>query len=590
VAFGPDGLRLVTASYDKTARMWDVRTGQPLLELKGESRVVFSHDSTRLASASYDTVRLLDARTGQPLLEFKGHTDSVTSAAFSPDGTQLATASHDGTARLWNARTGQPLLELQGHTGWVTGVAFSPDGTRLATASNDKTARVWNAHTGQLLLELRGHTDSVTSAAFSTDGTRLATASCDRTVRVWDARTGQQLRQLQGHTGWVTGVAFSPDGTRLATASYDRTARLWDASTCQQLRQLQGHTDIVCSVAFSPDGTRLATASTDKTARLWDVHTGHALLELKGHTDSVESAVFSPDGTRLTTTSRDGTARLWDARPVTRRLEEEELAYRLWATRGDPFWHAEQLQTARKANDWYAAVYHANRLLEYRPGDAKLLADRDAIVADAVQRDPKDAAALSAHARLTLEAGKPDDYRKTCAALAALGDDGKDDALTRRLAATCVLAPDALPDLKPLLAAFDKTLTGSQKYPEDLRLHAGLLLRAGQPDDAVKRLLEAKKGQNDTPHEDLLLALAYHQLKQTDDAKKCLSRAVAALDRTRRELAASNAVLSGNLSPLHALMGLQQPTLPDGRERMLGWQGWLDLQLLRREAENALQP
>jgi hypothetical protein len=49
-------------------------------------------------------------------------------------------------------------------------------------------------------------------------------------------------------------------------------------------------------------------------------------------------------------------------------------------------------------------------------------------------------------------------------------------------------------------------------------------------------------------------------------------------------------VLSGNLSPLHTLTGVQQPTLPDWRERLLGWRGWLDLQLLRREAENALKP
>lgn len=103
------------------------------------------------------------------------------------------------------------------------------------------------------------------------------------------------------------------------------------------------------------------------------------------------------------------------------------------------------------------------------------------------------------------------------------------------------------------------------------------------------RMFNPKKWQGDTPHEDLLLALAFHQLKRPDDAKQCLSRA-AALDRTRHELTASNAVLAGAASPLHALTGLQQPTLPDCRQRMLGWQGWLDLQLLRREAEAAVAP
>jgi hypothetical protein len=271
-------------------------------------------------------------------------------------------------------------------------------------------------------------------------------------------------------------------------------------------------------------------------------------------------------------------------------IDPEELAYRLWATRGDSDWHAQQLQVSRQANDWYAAVYHANRLLEASPHDAGLRASRHAILVAVTKREPKNAAALAALARTALEAGNRADYRRACSELDALAADGKDAALTRLLAASCVLAPEALDDLKPLVAAFDKTLTGPKKYHEDLRLRAGLLLRAGQPDEAVKRLLETKKNQDDTPHRDLLLALAYHQLKQPDDAKKCLARAVAALDRPGHELAAGNAVLSGTVSPLHALTGLQQPTLPDWRERALGWQGWLDLQLLRREAEAALAP
>ena len=198
-----------------------------IFTLKGHANVVmgvaFSPDGTRLATASWDsTARIWNARTGQFLLEFKGHTRELSSVAFSPDGTRLATASYDGTARLWDARTGQFLLESKGHTGFVYGVAFSPDGTRLATAGNN-AARLWDARTGRFLLEFAGHTDVVYGVAFSPDGKRLATASADRTARLWDARTGQFLFACQGHTGPVSSVAFSPDGTRLATASWDKT-------------------------------------------------------------------------------------------------------------------------------------------------------------------------------------------------------------------------------------------------------------------------------------------------------------------------------------------------------------------------------
>jgi WD40 repeat protein len=319
VCFSPDGTRLATGSTDNTARLWDARTGSPLLELRGHLQpvlgVCFSPDGTRLATGSWDsTARLWDARTGAVLLELKGHTNQVCGVAFSPDGSRLATGSRDRTIRLWDARTGAVLLELKGHTGGVEGVAFSPDGTRLASASDDLTARVWEVGGGAALLELKGHTNPVRSVCFNPDGTRLATASWDTTARLWDARTGASLLEFKGHTGGLDSVCFGPDGTRLATASLDTTARLWDVRTGTTLLELKGHTGIVAGVAFSPDGARLATASHDKTARVWDARRAGGILELKGHAEWVSCITFSPDGTRVATGSADNTARLWDAR------------------------------------------------------------------------------------------------------------------------------------------------------------------------------------------------------------------------------------------------------------------------------------
>ena len=108
------------------------------------------------------------------------------SAAFSPDGTRVVTASVDQTARLWDAATGKALVTLEWSTLFRSySAAFSPDGTRVVTASSDNTARLWDAATGKALVTLEGHTDRVISAAFSPDGTRVVTASDDHTAQIW---------------------------------------------------------------------------------------------------------------------------------------------------------------------------------------------------------------------------------------------------------------------------------------------------------------------------------------------------------------------------------------------------------------------
>ena len=128
----------------------------------------FSADGSRVVTASDDnTARVWDAKTGALVAKLSGHLDRLVSARFSSDGSSIVTASFDRTARLWDARTGAARATLSGHTDWVNSAAFSPDGSRVVTASFDHSAKVWDARTGTVLTTLSGHGDRVISAAFS---------------------------------------------------------------------------------------------------------------------------------------------------------------------------------------------------------------------------------------------------------------------------------------------------------------------------------------------------------------------------------------------------------------------------------------
>ena len=309
--FSPDGARLLTASVDKIARLWDVASGELLASFAHKGAVndaTFSRDAARILTASADhTAKLWDAGSGKLIASF-AHQGIVLDAAFNQDGTRILTASADRNAKLWDAASGE-LLASFNHLDAVLHAAFSPDGMRILTASADKTAKLWNVTSGEFMASF-GHQDGVWHAAFSPDGTRVLTASWDKTARLWDAASGELLGSFN-HQDGVWHAAFSPDGARILTASADRTAKLWDAASGELLASFD-HRQGVRWAAFSPNGTAILTASWDKSAKLWDAALATPVASFD-HQDGLRHAAFSPDGTRLLTTSWDKTAKLWDA-------------------------------------------------------------------------------------------------------------------------------------------------------------------------------------------------------------------------------------------------------------------------------------
>ncbi|CAE6428131.1 unnamed protein product [Rhizoctonia solani] len=242
----------------------------------------------------------------------------VHSVSFSPDGTRIATGSHDGKIRIWDSLSIQLLLDSsRSHMGYITSIAFSPDGKRIVSCASDRTICIWDADS--LLLHvgpLEGHTETVESVSFSPEGTIIVSGAQDCSIRLWDASSGNPMETpLEGHTGTANSIAFLPDGVHIVSGSYDTTLRVWNTQTRQTVvGPFIGHTGAITSIAISPDGTCVVSGSDDTTVCIWDTWTGVMIVgPLKGHSKSVSSVAFSPDGTRIVSGSHDLSMCMWDS-------------------------------------------------------------------------------------------------------------------------------------------------------------------------------------------------------------------------------------------------------------------------------------
>lgn len=373
VRFSPDGRLALTASADRTARIWDVATGTERLRLGGHSaalagawfstsggrvltltrdgqarlfrtnpepggsaltgvltdpggqpiaHVAFTPDSARVVTLAQGahSATLWDAGTGQRLAVLGGHEAPIlTSGVGAPaaqGGARVVTVSPQA-ALLWDATRGTLVAALRGHTDHIKDAVFSPDGQRVVTTSADTTARLWEAATGKLVAVLEGHTGTVYSASFTLAGGKaIMTISADGSARLWDKQTGQAMFLPVGHPRYSQILGISDDGSRMVVSSESEAMELWDRILGNMRAQLLPSARDVLATSFSPNGRRLATALTDGTIRLWDGRSGQPLLVLRGHRDRGLAVAISPDGRLVLSGSADGSARVYQSRLV----------------------------------------------------------------------------------------------------------------------------------------------------------------------------------------------------------------------------------------------------------------------------------
>jgi len=196
-----------------------------------------STDNRWALSASMDrTLRLWDVATGRCLRVFEGHDNRVNSVCLSSDNRWALSGSHDNTLRVWDVATGscQRIFEapgdcrFEGCTTFIISGCLSSDNRWALSGSHDGTLRVWDMATGQCLRTFEGDIGAVTAVCLTSDNRWALSGHRDNTMRLWDVTTGQCLRVFEGHSSHVYSVCLSLDSRWALSGSSDNTLRLWE--------------------------------------------------------------------------------------------------------------------------------------------------------------------------------------------------------------------------------------------------------------------------------------------------------------------------------------------------------------------------
>ena len=169
VAITPDGKHIVSGSWDKTIKLWDINSGKEIRSFEGHTNsvnsVTITPDGKHIVSGGYDiTIKLWNINSGEALRSFKGNIDSVYSVAFTPDGKSIIFGG-EGSIKLWKQKNDQMIQSFEGHRGAFYAVAYSPNGKFIISGGKDKTIRLWDINGGKVLLISDGHNSPVDSLA-----------------------------------------------------------------------------------------------------------------------------------------------------------------------------------------------------------------------------------------------------------------------------------------------------------------------------------------------------------------------------------------------------------------------------------------
>ena len=320
--YSPDDRWLIGDTLSGRLLTWDTHTGELLREFScpgdvGE-RLASNSDGTIVviresAKGLAGTVRLWDSVQNRAMRRLGKLELCVDRADFSPGDKLLATHEENGCVRVWNVEDARQVADAQTTVAKVNLLLFSPDSRYLFVASSSEghgqhPSLLIDTGTGHVLAKLDIGPADILSASFHPSGTMLATGSNDREARIWECPSGKLMNKLPEHPQTVTSIGFSPDGILLATACWRSTVvQVWSVNDWQRISHIRNpQTHLVEELAFSPD-SRLLAASSDRADELviLDARSGETVARIDVPLADYWNASFSHDGKWVFTMCRN---------------------------------------------------------------------------------------------------------------------------------------------------------------------------------------------------------------------------------------------------------------------------------------------
>lgn len=287
--------------------------------------VVFNNTGDWIALGCPDLGQLLvwEWQSETYVLKQQGHSMSMTTLAYSPDGSLLATAGEDSKIKLWNTLSGFCFVTFSEHESGVTGLTFTPSGKVVLSSSLDGTVRAFDMNRYRNFKTFTSPRPvQFSCVAVDSSGDLVAAGGHDVfEVFLWSMTTGRLVEVLSGHEGPVGALGFSPSPTssQLATVSWDKTLRVWDALASSGSREAVALGSDGLAVAWRPDGQELSVAVMAGQVMTFDARTSTQTGTIdgrkdlgagKGETDKISaknkkgsaaftSLCYSADGTSL---------------------------------------------------------------------------------------------------------------------------------------------------------------------------------------------------------------------------------------------------------------------------------------------------